>query len=95
MYNQIGHLAEIKENIKARYGIELECVVNEAFLSCLKEMRAFAGSETAELQCPVMRLLQIEEYLSRHVAKAAANNQFTPTVSPPLRSGEPAAHPGR
>ena len=91
IYNQLGHLAKVKANIKSAYGVQLECVVNEAFLACLQEMRAYAGSETAELQCPVMRLLQIEHYLSRHVAKSAANQRFKPTVSPPLRSGEPAA----
>lgn len=85
-YNQLGHLAEVKAGIKAKYGVELECVVNEAFLSRLQEMRVFAGSETAELQCPVMRLLQIEHYLTRHVAKGAANKRVKLTDSPPLRS---------
>lgn len=91
LYNQVGHLAEVKASIKANYGVELECVVNESFLSCLQEMRTFAGSETSELQCPVMRLLQIEQYLTKHVAKGAASKRFKPTVSPSLRSGEPAA----
>lgn len=73
-YNQLGHLAAIKANIKAKYGVELECIVNEAFLSCLKELRAFAKSQTSELQCPLLRLLQIEELLGSHVAKMAVNN---------------------
>ena len=68
-YNQLGHLVTIKDAIKAKYGVELECIVNEAFLSCLQEMRTFSARETSELQCPVMRLLQIEEYLTRHVGK--------------------------
>jgi len=69
-YNQLSHLATVKAAIKAKYGVELECVVNDAFLSCLKEMRTFSSKQTAELQDPVMRLLQIEEYLTRHVGKA-------------------------
>ncbi|MEF8730829.1 MAG: hypothetical protein V5B40_02525 [Candidatus Accumulibacter meliphilus] len=72
IYNQLGHLAAIKASIKSSHDVELECVVNDAFLSCLQEMRKFASTATSELQCPVMRLLQIEEYLTRHVAKVAA-----------------------
>ncbi len=68
-YNQIGHLEEIKTNIKKKYGIELEYITNEKFLSCLQEMREFARTESAEIKCPVMRLLQIEEYLKKHTRK--------------------------
>lgn len=74
-YNQLGHLAEIKAAILAKFGVELECVVNEEFLSCLEEMRMFAGSQTAELQCPLMRLLQIEHYLTKHITKSASSKQ--------------------
>ena len=35
----------------------------------MTEMRRFAGRQTSELQCPLMRLLQIEELLGRHVSK--------------------------
>lgn len=71
-YNQLSHLAEIKANIKTKYDVDLDCVVNERFATCLQQMRAFAGSQTAELQCPVMRLLQIEQYLARHLGKGGA-----------------------
>lgn len=67
--NQLGHLKEIEANIRTKYKIDLECVVNENFQSCLQEMRRFAVSQTAEFQCPVMRMLQIEEYLTKHLAK--------------------------
>ena len=39
--------------------VELECVVNAAFHSAMREVREFAGQRTAELKCPLMRLLQI------------------------------------
>lgn len=70
-YNQINHIAEIGSNIKAKYGVDVEFVVNEKFQRCLAEMRAFAGSHTAELKCPVMRMMQIEEWLGKHVGKRA------------------------
>jgi hypothetical protein len=74
LYNQVNHLSEVGKNIRTAYGVELDFVVNERFLSCLAELRKYAGSATADLQCPVMRFLQIEEYLGRHVAKAQASS---------------------
>lgn len=71
-YSQIGHLEEIKVNIKEKYGVELESVVNEAFLFCPQEMRGHVAKETAELQCPLMRLMQMESYLGEHVTKTSA-----------------------
>lgn len=71
-YNQMGHLHAVKENIRARYGIELECVINGSFLACLQEMRAYCAKQTTELQCPLMRLMQLESHLTRHVAKTAS-----------------------
>ncbi len=67
--NQIHHLKEIKANIKAQYGVEIECIVNERFDECLRELRDYAKKQTKALQCPLMRLMQIEEYLSKHIAK--------------------------
>jgi hypothetical protein len=75
-YNQVQHLKDIKENIKAQYGIELEYIVNERFHECLEELRIYAKTQTKELQCPLMRLMQIEEYLSKHIAKSAKYPEF-------------------
>ena len=69
-YNQVRHLNTIKANIKAEYDVEIECIVNEKFLECLKELRRYAARETKEVQCPLTRLMQIEEHLSKHVAKS-------------------------
>jgi Holliday junction resolvase-like predicted endonuclease len=72
IYNQVGHLAEIQAQLLVSTGVELTCVVNEDFYQALKDMRAYAGRKTEELKCPLMRLLQIEELLGRHVSKRAA-----------------------
>ena len=68
-YNQLGHLAEVKRQVLAAAQVEVECVVNGEFRDKMTEMRKFAGRQTSELQCPLMRLLQIEELLGRHVSK--------------------------
>jgi hypothetical protein len=72
LYDQMGHLAVIAEKIKQAHGVEIELVVNETFRNCLSELRAFAKKTTADIKCPVTRLLQIEEHLGRHLAKTAA-----------------------
>jgi hypothetical protein len=66
-YNQLDHLQAISSNIQTSHGVNIEFVVNEKFLNYLKEMRQFAKSTSAELKCPVMRLLQIEEQLAKHL----------------------------
>ncbi|MES2581731.1 MAG: hypothetical protein V4627_03350 [Pseudomonadota bacterium] len=50
--------------------------MNEKFLACLKELRGFAGGQTSELQCPLLRLLQVEAYLEKHVARATASKSM-------------------
>ncbi len=73
-HNQTQHLKIIQENIKSEYGIDIECIVNEKFQNCLEELRNYAKTETKPLQCPVMRLMQIEEYLDKHVSKLAKSH---------------------
>jgi Holliday junction resolvase-like predicted endonuclease len=70
LYNQLDHLKNIDANIREWHGVEIEFVINERFQSCLKELRAYAKTATSDIKCPVMRLLQIEEHLTRHLAKA-------------------------
>lgn len=72
-YNQLNHLSEIGENIHTKHGVDIEFIVNEQFLACLNEMRGFAKTATADLKCPVMRMFQIEEWLTKHVGKLPAN----------------------
>jgi hypothetical protein len=70
-YNQQSHVGEVLKNIKLKHGVDIEPVINDHFLQCLREMRKFAGESSAELKCPVMRMFQIEEWLTRHVGKKA------------------------
>ena len=51
-YNQMQHLTEIQENIKRKYNIDIECIVNERFQECLEELRGYAKKETKALHCP-------------------------------------------
>ena len=68
--SQAEHIQSIDANINSEFGVSIEFVINDRFLSCLREMRAYAKSTTAELKCPVMRLFQIEEHLAKHIGKS-------------------------
>ena len=67
--NRILHVKKIKANIKREYNVEIELVINEKFQKCLWELRDYAKNETKALQCPLLRLMQIEEYVNDYVAK--------------------------
>ena len=41
-YNQLEHIDIIDKNIKAKFNVGIEFVVNERFHECLQEMRSFA-----------------------------------------------------
>jgi len=62
-HNQMRDVRKLCENIKTKYGVELEIIANEKFLSCLEELREHARKETKESKSPVVRLMQVEERL--------------------------------
>ena len=68
-HNQIKDLEEIQQNLSQKYGINIEFIFNDKFLNCLIELRAFAKNQTKELKSPVLRLMQVEEYLKKHTQK--------------------------
>lgn len=65
---QLAHLEMVGEEVKATYGVEVEMVVNHRFDASLRDLRAIARNATKEQTSSVMRYLQIEEHLSKHLA---------------------------
>ncbi|KAF0106717.1 MAG: hypothetical protein FD146_2309 [Anaerolineaceae bacterium] len=70
-FNQMADVEAITANIQTKYGVTLECIINEKFSDCLSELREYARNETKELKSPVLRLMQIEESLKKHIGKTA------------------------
>ena len=68
-HSQIADIEGITKNIQAKYGVLLECIINEKFANCLVELREYASSKTEELKSPVLRFMQVEEYIKKHVSK--------------------------
>lgn len=68
-FSQMVDIERITANIQAKYGVTLECIINKKFSDCLEELREYARNETKELKSPVLRFMQVEEYLGKHVGK--------------------------
>ncbi len=66
-YNQLRDVDEIVRAMRTKYGLEVQPVINETFQDALDELRKVARHETKELTSSVMRYLQVEERLRRHV----------------------------
>jgi hypothetical protein len=68
-HSQMADIETVKACIEEKYGVSLECIINDAFAGCLSEMRTYAGSVSEELKSPVLRFMQIEAYLGKHLGK--------------------------
>jgi hypothetical protein len=68
-HDQLKAVEEVWEEIRRERGVEIELVINERYSECLAQLREHAGKKTEELKSPVLRLLQIEELLARHLAR--------------------------
>jgi len=68
-HNQLRDVNTVKNILKEEFEHELELIINHTYQQCFDELRAFASRETKELKSPVLRFLQIEEKLDKHLKK--------------------------
>jgi len=66
-YNQIKDTQDIADAIKSEYDVEIELVVNKKFQNALVTLRDVARKTKSEMDSSVMRYLQVEEHLRRHL----------------------------
>ena len=64
---QSKEVQSIKKRLKHTRHIDLHLIVNQKFKDCLEELKAKAAKEKKELKSPVLRLLQIDAILTRHL----------------------------
>lgn len=58
----------VVSHIKETHNIEIALVINEAYYGCLQELKEYAASRTEDLKnSAVLRFLQIEAYLEKHI----------------------------
>jgi hypothetical protein len=66
-HNQLTDVKAIRSTLLETRGVEVQLVVNEEFKRRLDALRAYVAKQTVELKSPVLRLLQIEAHLNRHL----------------------------
>jgi hypothetical protein len=77
-FNQMADVQEITANIQVKYGVNLECIINEKFASCLAELREYTRKSTKDLKSPVLRYMQVEEYLKKHIGRISKTTKNLP-----------------
>lgn len=70
-HDQMKAVEEVQRRLYSSRGVEIELVINEAFQEVLRRLKVYAGSKTEELKSPVLRLLQIEALLDKHLRRSA------------------------
>jgi hypothetical protein len=65
--NQMKDIDQIQENIWKKYDVEIDFIINEKFDACLRKMKDYATRETKDLRSVVLRYMQIEAYLEKHL----------------------------
>jgi hypothetical protein len=68
-HNQLTDISDIQKIIKYEFGVKIEPVINHEYEKYLDQLRAYAAKETKELKSPILRLMQIEEKLSKHLKR--------------------------
>ena len=84
--NQLDDVGKVVAVIERDLGVTVEAVVNARFQEAIAQLRAAAARETKELDSSVMRFLQIEEHLRRHLGRGrheAAAKGRRGTTTPP------------
>jgi transcriptional regulator NrdR family protein len=82
IYDQLKAVTNVRDSIRDSRGVTIELVVNEEFQRALGKVREYAAKTNEELKSPVLRLLQIEAKLEKHVKKIRASSKHA--AEPPL-----------
>ncbi len=66
-HNQLQDITRIQDTLNSEFGVTIEPVINHEYAKCLEQLRIYAAKETKELKSPILRLMQIEEKLVKHL----------------------------
>jgi len=67
--NQLESVNKVKKHLKDKYKVNLDLIVNDKFQEYLDELRGYASKQSEELNISILRLMQIEEKLKKHLRK--------------------------
>jgi hypothetical protein len=68
-YNGLRDIRDIISAVEVEHGVTVEAVINQRYQAALDELRDVAGKETKALDSSVMRYLQVEEHLQKHICR--------------------------
>lgn len=68
-YNQIKDVERIVELINSEFDVMIEPVINGEFQEALDSLREFARKQTKEMDSRVVRFMQVEEHLKKHLKR--------------------------
>ena len=67
-HSQLKDVKEIVEKLQIR-GINIIPIINQDFMNCIEELKDYALTTSKELKSPIMRYMQIESKLKKHINK--------------------------
>ncbi len=73
-HDQMRDIEQIRSNIKKKYKVEIDFLINEKFSACLVELKKCAASETKESKSVILRYMQIEHYLENYINSIQRKN---------------------
>ena len=72
-HNQLNDVLAVQQELRNKRSVELQLIINEQFQTCLDRLRQYAAGTKKELKSPVLRYLQIEECLKKHLKQLSKN----------------------
>jgi hypothetical protein len=70
-YNQLDHLNRMVEEIQIKKHVSVQLMINQDFHQAFMELKRYAATASEELKSPILRLLQIEGRLERHINRTS------------------------
>lgn len=68
-YNQTAHLKSVVDEVKRKYGVNINLMINKKFHAAISVLKSHAAKTSQELKSPVLRLFQIDEWLQKHLKR--------------------------
>lgn len=70
-HSQVKDVEEIVSQLEQE-NIKVTPIINQDFMKCIEELKNHAANTTTELKSPIMRYMQLESKLERHINKKIA-----------------------
>jgi hypothetical protein len=67
--NQLNDIDCVVETVKKEWEEKIKIIINENFMQAIEDLRNFALGETKEMDSSVVRFLQVEEHLKKHLKR--------------------------